>query len=444
MLKLKNYHGKKVGILGFGISGKPLFEALKSAGSEIFLWDDNLKDEAYSKYLLPPTDVNWQEVEQLIISPGIQHQGEKAHPLLRNLSNKCEIFCDIELFYRTLDDSNKTIAVTGTNGKSTTTALICHILKTNGQNSQMGGNIGVAVSTMQVERHQSFVLELSSYQLEKLIDAHFNIAVLTNITPDHLEMHGDMESYTKAKIRIFDKQSQYDYAIVAIDNAICLSVANKLASPNIIKVSKEMILDKGISLVGGVIYDNYFSNKAVKFNQPLCLSGSHNSENIACAVAATLAYGLKLEDIIEAIASFKPLEHRLEYVGEKEGIKFVNDSKGTNFDSTKHALAAFDNIHWIAGGKAKEGGIIGFEAYIDHLKSAYLIGASQDDFATQIGTSIPYIKCDTLDNAFTCATKNAKAGDVILLSPAAASTDQWKSFEERGTAFKKLFNDFNS
>ena len=439
MLELKNYHGKKIGILGMGISGKALFESLKKAGAQIFLWDDKLNDEAYGAYKLDPTSSRWQEVEELVISPGIQHQGVNAHPLLKNLSKGCKIYCDVELFYKCLDKSNKTIAITGTNGKSTVTALTNHILQQCGIKSEMCGNIGIPVSSIDIHQGEAYVVELSSYQLDKLIDAKFNIAVLTNITPDHLEMHGDMHSYVAAKAKIFERQAEGDFGIMCIDNEICNSLFKILGRENIIPVSKSIILAAGISLVGGYVYDNYFTHERAEFKQPEFLSGAHNSENIVCAVAACLASGLNLKDIIEAICSFKPLEHRLEYVGTHNGVKYVNDSKGTNFDSTRHALAAYQNIHWIAGGKAKEGGIDGFGAYIDSIKHAYLIGSSQDDFAEQLGTKIAFTKCDNLENAFNLAAQNAIAGDVVLLSPAAASLDQWKNFEERGRAFKEFF-----
>jgi UDP-N-acetylmuramoylalanine--D-glutamate ligase len=440
MLKLKNYRGKKIGILGLGLSGKALFEALKKAGADIVLWDDRLENGAYQAYIAHPEHPKWHDIEQLIISPGIQHRGAFAHPVVSKLNKSCEIFCDIELFYRSLTATNKTIAITGTNGKSTTTALIAHILEFCGIDVQMAGNIGVPVSSINIVEHESYVLELSSYQLDKLCDAHFNISVLTNITPDHLEMHGNMTNYTNAKMRIFDKQTQSDYGIVCVDNRVCVEISMRLTEQNFIAVSKERILDLGVSLVKGIIYDHYFQNQAIEFHQPIALSGSHNSENIICAIAATLAFGLKLEAILDAIYCFEPLAHRLEYLGNKGGVSFVNDSKGTNFDSTRHALAAYQNIHWIAGGKAKEGGIEGFEEYVGHIKAAYLIGSSESAFAQTIGTSIPYIKCGTLERAFNLAVANATEGDVILLSPASASTDQWKNFEERGEAFRLFFN----
>ena len=420
-----------------GISGKAIFESLKNAGAEIFLWDDKLNDQAYADYKLEPTNAKWQEVEALVISPGIQHQGANAHPLLANLSKTCKVFCDVELFYQCLDKTNKTIAITGTNGKSTVTALINHILQECDVKSQMCGNIGVAVSSIDIHSGETYVIELSSYQLDKLINAKFNIAVLTNITSDHLEMHGNMENYIAAKTKVFNGQVRGDYGIICIENEICNSLFNKLNRENIIPVSRSSKLNGGISFVGGNIYDNYFSHESIKFSQPEILNGNHNSENIICAIAACLARGLNLKDIIEAISSFKPLEHRLEYAGTHQGVKYVNDSKGTNFDSTRHALTAFSNIHWIAGGQAKEGGIDGFAAYQKYIKHVYLIGSSQDDFANQLGTSIAYTKCGNLENAFNLAARNAMAGDVVLLSPAAASTDQWKNFEERGKAFKE-------
>jgi UDP-N-acetylmuramoylalanine--D-glutamate ligase len=448
MLKLKGYNNKNVGVLGLGISGMSAYECLQSAGANVIVWDDNLKDIKSSVRLTPIDDQKWLEIEELVISPGIPHRSSNAHPLINKLNKQCKIFCDIELFYKHLEDNNKTIAITGTNGKSTTTALVGHIINECGLEAKICGNIGVAVTSVAISKNCTYILELSSYQLDKLIDAKFNISALTNITPDHLVMHGGMEGYIQAKKKIFSHQGAEDYSIVCIDDGDCMRLYRELsASSNkqkVIPVSKRNILNNGISLVNGVIYDGYFTKNSVEFMQPISLSGAHNSENVIIAIAACLSFGLKIEQIKNAISSFQSLEHRAEFVGEYKGVKFINDSKGTNFESTRHCLAAFKNIHWILGGVAKEGGIDGFDGYKENIKSAYLIGQSQDQFAKNLSKVLPYHKCGDLYSAFKLAMQSAVEGDVILLSPSCASFDQWKNFEERGKAFKKLFAQLNA
>ena len=441
MTNLQNYKNKNVGILGLGKSGIATFNYLKALQANIYLWDD-YPSEIYQDYMVKPNDPKWQEIDELIISPGIAHKFPKPHELIANLNPKCKIFCDIELFAKSMQKNNKIIGITGTNGKSTTTALTHHILAYNNVKNEMCGNIGVPALSIKISNDTLYVVEVSSYQLDKLVDSKFDIAVLTNITRDHLAMHNGMDGYIEAKLRIFKYQTKDDYGVICIDNQFCKNIYQQLkqsSQAKIIAVSKKEILANGVSYFEGIIYDNYFSHQTIKLTTPITLSGEHNQENMICAITASLASGLTLKQIVSAIESFKSLEHRAEYVGEHKGVIYINDSKGTNFESTRHCLAAFNNIHWILGGVAKEGGIDGFEEYKKHIKQAYLIGESQNQFAKILQDKIAFIKCGNLKNAFNEASINAKSGDAIILSPACASLDQWKNFEERGKAFKEYF-----
>ena len=395
------------GVFGLGKSGKATVDYLLQRNNQVFAWDDSEASRAGIK-CTEITQWNWNKIEVLILSPGIPLTHPKPHPVveLAHKHNK-KIICDIELLW--LDNKNaQFIGITGTNGKSTTTALIGHILKENNFDVAVGGNLGTAALTL--GKHKYYVLEMSSYQLDLIDQTHFDIAVWINISPDHLDRHGDINGYIKAKKNIFKNVNTT--AIIGVDDEYSKQVAAEI--PNAITISNK--------------------DKLGEF--PL-LPGEHNRQNISAAYQVAKALGISHKNTIRAIGSFPGLEHRIETVAEINGVKFVNDSKATNADSTQHALAAFDNIYWIAGGVPKAGGITSLEKYFPRIKKAYLIGQASDEFAATLESKVTYEKCGDMQNAVKQAAHDAKNG-TVLLSPACASFDQYKNFEERGAFFKKL------
>lgn len=416
---------KKFGVFGLGVSGIATMKYLKSKEADFIAFDNNLSqiekiaqaNPELAPHMKNLEDPQWYDIDYLIFSPGIA----LTHPVTK-FGKK--IICDIELFYLN-NTQHKFIGITGTNGKSTTTALITHILKFNGINAIMGGNIGVPVLELDTTDEKAvYVFEVSSFQLDLLDKTKFDVAVLLNITPDHLDRHGSMENYRRAKYKIFANQTLENHPVinVSLDHGERMFTFSE-------KESADLIIQDNILKYAGKEYQLPYNNS---------LLGKHNQQNIAAGSACLINFGLKPEQIITALPSFVGLKHRMQYIKKHNQVIFINDSKATNADSSSHALASFDNIIWIAGGEAKEGGIESLAQYFPKIKTALLIGQAQDDFASTLGSKAKWQKCDDLTNAFKIACEIAKPGDVILLSPACASYDQWKNFEERGDAFIKL------
>jgi len=489
------YKNKRFGVFGLGLSGLATMKYLASHKAEFIAADDQLNAilNISSNYpelaanLKELTDDSWQKIDYLILSPGIALTHPNPHPVVE-LARKvnAKIICDIELLY--LDNPNAFfIGITGTNGKSTTTALITHILKHNGVNAILGGNIGVPVLDLKaIDKNTVFVIEASSFQLDLLDKTKFNIALLLNISPDHLDRHGNMENYTKSKYRIFKHQNRSMLSSLPAalaegedpeknfqldprsslrsskDDGIGLKCSSKDNNSEMKYLSKDdgnffavqdtAIINLDFAPVTNsitfsenkksdvTIIDNilYYADKSYILPDNNSLLGKHNQQNLAASIACCIKYGLSIEQIIAAIPSFVGLKHRMQYLGEHKQVTFINDSKATNADSSAKALASFDNIIWIAGGVAKEGGIASLKEYFPKIKQALLIGKSQAEFAQTCGEMVAWQKCDNLTTAFKIACETSIPGDVVLLSPACASYDQWKNFEERGDFFIKM------
>ena len=435
MINLSCLKGYKIGVFGLGKSGKATVAALQKAGALVIAYDDSVildKDD----YIVPIDQKIWTEIHFLILSPGIS----LAHPIAKlAYSNNIKIIGDIELLYKARNQATF-IGITGTNGKSTTTSLIGHIIKTINPTAEIGGNIGVPV--LSLKEVDCYILELSSFQLELIDSLRFNIAVILNITKDHLDRHLSMENYIQAKINII--KNKPDYLIINIDNDITKKIAEEFAGKmKIIPISTEIKLEEGISFLDdNIIYHN---NKPIEIGVLKYLPGKHNRENIAASFAAALAYNVPIDNIISALYTFKGLEHRAELVSTYKNLTFINDSKATNAEASKGALLAFDNIYWIVGGVPKEGGIDQLIPLFGKVKEAFLIGKSSKEFGEVcLKNNLAHQYCDNLKNAFKLASMNAlktHEDAVILLSPACASYDQWQNFEERGYAFKKLVSD---
>lgn len=454
MIAATGFERKNVAVLGLGKSGLATARSLEAGGAKVFAWDDAAeKREEAAKEGFTLADSRgwvWEHLSALILSPGIPLTHPKPHEaVLKAQAAGVEVIGDIELFQRALRASGKKarlVAITGTNGKSTTTALVGHMVRRCGDNAQVGGNIGKPVLELEApEATTVYVVEVSSYQIDLAPSLAPNVAVLLNITPDHIDRHGTVEHYAAVKARLFALQGETDTAVIGIDDmrtsSICTDVtARRIAQ--VIPISVGKALSRGVYALNGVLYENLAAQgvKAGDLAGIKTLAGAHNWQNAAAAYAVGRALGYHRERILAAFESFPGLAHRMEIVGETDGVRFVNDSKATNADAASKALATYDNIYWIIGGKAKEGGITSLEEWFPRIRRAYLIGDAASEFAETLKGKVEAIHCGTLDRAVEAASRDALADlaefKVVLLSPACASFDQFKSFEERGDVFR--------
>ncbi len=423
------YKGQKIGVFGLGKAGEASVAALTVGGAEVFADDDKHRRTPYQ-------DWPWAELKALVLAPGVAKTHACAQAAIKH---NVPIIGDIEILCRAQPDARK-IGITGTNGKSTTTTLIGHILQAAGERVEVGGNLGTAaLSLAPLGKGETYVIELSSYQLDLVHSTHFNVAVFLNITPDHLDRHGDMAGYIAAKKHIFDRQTADDVAIIAVDDEYTKELAKNLCGPRVVEVSSQRKLAQGIYVLDGVLHDGALT---FDISNIASLTGAHNWQNAALAYAVARAQGVAPEKIIAAMKSFPGLRHRLQLVKTIAGVRFINDSKATNADAVQHALKPYQNIYWIAGGKAKAGGIEPLEPLFSHIARAYLIGEAEQMFAKTLDGKVEVARCGTLENAVKKAAADAFAegreGAVVLLSPACASFDQFNSFEHRGDVFCEL------
>ncbi|TXN04989.1 UDP-N-acetylmuramoyl-L-alanine--D-glutamate ligase [Methylobacterium sp. WL64] len=443
------FAGQKVALFGLGGSGLATANALKAGGAEVIAWDDNADSVARAQdaglgtqYL---READWSGFMALVLSPGVPLTHPEPHWTVR-LAHEAgvEIIGDIELFCRerrAQSPEAPLVAITGTNGKSTTTALIAHVLAQAGRDVQMGGNIGTAIlSLAPPDAGRVHVIEMSSFQIDLTPGLDPTVGVLMNITPDHLDRHGTMEQYAAIKERLI---AGAGLAVVGIDDGPSRAIAERRAG-DLVRVhvpAGDALCADAVTVRDGIVRDPDGTALA-DINGIGSLRGAHNWQNAAVAVAVARALGLTPEAIQAGLSSFPGLPHRMEEVGRRGAVLFVNDSKATNADSTEKALTAFRDIHWILGGKAKEGGIFPLVPYFQRVAHAYLIGAASDAFAATLEGVVPYTRCETLDVAVPRAAENAAASGapepVVLLSPACASYDQFRNFEIRGDRFRAL------
>jgi UDP-N-acetylmuramoylalanine--D-glutamate ligase len=411
------FAGQRYGVFGLARSGLATAATLSASGAEVLAWDD--AEAARTRFQGPLTDLNTADLSgctAIIVSPGVPHS---AAIFARAAAAGVPVIGDIELFAQARADMppHKVIGITGTNGKSTTTALLHHLLTASGRAAAMGGNIGLPILAQNpLPAGGIWVLELSSYQLEITRSLACEVAILLNITPDHLDRHGTMEAYAAAKRRLFAMQAATATAIT--DRAS----ARNWAMPG--GPAATTILSDDIALEG-------------QSGWP-ALQGPHNLANARAAVAAARAIGLNTHEIAHGLATYPGLPHRMERIASRHGVLYVNDSKATNPDSTAPALAAFPNTHWIAGGKAKGDNLDTLLPYLGGVRAAYLIGEAAPLFGQILGPHLPVRQCGTLDMAVADAAASARPGDTVLLSPACASFDQFRDFEARGQAFRTL------
>ncbi|MFG6079298.1 UDP-N-acetylmuramoyl-L-alanine--D-glutamate ligase [Paracoccus litorisediminis] len=460
MIPVQGIENQTIAVLGLGRSGRATAAALAEGGAKVVVWDDGADTRAQAEtdgltVLDLTRDANWDGVSALITSPGIPHLYPKPHPVIAKAYELgVPVDNDIGLFFRSFatrdwdqfDTAPRVIAITGSNGKSTTTALIHHILKEAGRPTQIGGNIGTGVLSLEPAIDgEVVVLELSSYQTDLARALTPDIAVFTNLSPDHLDRHGGPGGYFAAKRRLFAEGGP-DRAVIGVDEVEGRYLADQLAmgpaDDRVIRISSGQKLERfGWSVFARKGFlSEYRKGRQVAsldLREVTGLPGEHNHQNAAAAYAATRAVGIAPREIERAFHSFTGLPHRSQTIAEIDGVRWVNDSKATNVDAAAKALTAFQNIRWIAGGMGKDGGIEALAPHLGQVVKAYLIGHSARDFALQIGQT-PYEIAETMDQAVARARAEAQPGETVLLAPAAASFDQYPNFEKRGEHFTAL------
>jgi len=454
MIEAVMYKGQHVAVFGLGKSGMSTVRSLVNGKAHVYAYDDSqdMREQLSAcqlqhVYVTDPTSWDWKKMAALVLSPGIPLFYPTPHPVVKQAQAvHCPIISDNEVLYAACPAASY-VGITGTNGKSTTTSLIYHLLHQAGHQTQIGGNIGIPVLSLNPMKAPGiFVLELSSYQLDLSNKMHCEVGVILNVTPDHLDRHNTMQEYITAKQRIFRHQTSGNKAIIGVDDAYGVAMVEALKTQSggglVIPISSRKRQPGGVSVLEGVIYDDMVSPKTIPIGTVDHLKGEHNAQNIAAAYAAVKHFGIGDGQFIAGLRSFVGLDHRMQYMGVLGNVTFYNDSKATNADATAKALTVSDHVFWIAGGQAKAGGITSLESYFPHVKHAYLIGDAQEDFARTLEGKVAYTKSGTLEKAVEQATRAAMASAyrdaVVLLSPACASFDQFQNFMVRGERFGAL------
>ncbi len=471
MITAKAFAGKHYAVLGLARSGLATVEALLASGARVTAWDDKEEARDRAARLAPsprrgegwgegargsseltsaehphPTlslqgegleianlnEVDLRQLDSIVVTPGLPLN---RHPIAQRARDaNVEIIGDIELFARARPElpPHKVVGITGTNGKSTTTALIHHILKTAGVPTEMGGNIGLPILAQDpLPDGGVYVLELSSYQIDLTQSLDCDVAVLLNITPDHLDRYDSFEAYAASKSRLFNMQSAKHVPVVAVDDHNTRTVHAQLLTSG---------RNGAIGVATSDLSDLSFwdaNERSHQFDWP-ALQGPHNAQNAAAAITVCRSLGVDDDGIEEGLFTYSGLPHRMERVREKDGVLFVNDSKATNPTATAPALAAFPKIRWILGGQAKTDSLDECAPHFGHVMKAYTIGEAGEMFASLLSPHMDVAECVTLDEAVRTAASEAKPGDTVLLSPACASFDQFRDFEARGDAFRDL------
>jgi UDP-N-acetylmuramoylalanine--D-glutamate ligase len=435
--------GLRCAVVGLGRMGLPAARALAAMGATVTVWDDSETARAAATGLVVARhDVS--TLDALVLSPGIPHRLPQAHPIAAEaIAAGVPILSDADLLYRAVRASGskaRFAGITGTNGKSTTTALLAHIIATAGRPVAAGGNLGTAALALPwLPDDGVYVLEMSSYMLERLATLRFDAASMLNLSADHIDRHGDMAGYALAKRAIFDRQTAADTAVLGVDDAMSRAMAAELRSQpaHVITVSGAAAAE--FHGEGTVLRDR--DGIIADLASARALPGAHNMQNAAAAAAMALALGIPRSAIAEGIRTYPGLPHRQENVGTIDGVTFINDSKATNADSTAWALGCYDRLIWIAGGMAKEGGIAPLAPYFPRVALALLIGRDAPALAATLAAhNVPHRIVTTLEAATAEAWSAARAGlaPVVLLSPACASWDQFTGFDQRGDRFRAL------
>jgi UDP-N-acetylmuramoylalanine--D-glutamate ligase len=416
------WRGKRYAVLGLARSGLATVDALVASGADVVAWDSNeaARAKVQGAALGDPVEIDLAGFAGVAVSPGVPLN---THPIAARAAEAgVPVIGDIELFAEARAEmpAHRVVGITGTNGKSTTTALIHHIVETAGIPARLGGNIGLPILGQDpLPEGGVYVLELSSYQIDLTHSLDCDVAVLLNITPDHLDRYAGFEAYAASKARLFAMQSKGHAAVIGIGDAPSAAIAREVAvsgrGEDLTRIAPGTCMDQ---------------------SRWPALQGPHNAQNALAAIAACEALGIPQAAIDKGLESFPGLPHRMERVKTVNGVLFVNDSKATNADSTAPALSAYPKIHWILGGKAKTNDLDACRPGFPHVVKAYTIGDAGEMFAQLLEGEMPVERSGTLDVAVKAAAANAQPGEVVLLSPACASFDQFKDYEARGQAFR--------
>jgi UDP-N-acetylmuramoylalanine--D-glutamate ligase len=464
MIPARSYSGKTVGAFGLARSGLATVRALKAGGAEVIAWDDKEPArnaaQADGATVLQWRNWPWDRLAALILSPGIPLTHNPHDIVVRARQARVPIIGDVELFGREIRSDKDTasrapvIAITGTNGKSTTTALIGHILNACGFAAEVGGNIGKAVLELDPPAARTvYVIEMSSYQIDLSPGFVPDVSILSNITPDHLDRHGTMENYAAVKESLLHNTARTGSVVIGVDDSFTSGIFTKMAATggaSAVPVSVRKVLGRGVFVVDGILYDaqSQRPTPVVNLREAANLPGVHNWQNAALAYAAVKPYVKDSRAISSAILTFPGLAHRIETVGFIGKTRFVNDSKATNAEAAERALVCYPDIFWIAGGKAKDGGIESLSPHFSRIHKAYLIGDAAEAFGHTLKDKVEYEIAGTLDvavrHAAEGAARSAAPAPVVLLSPACASFDQFKDFEQRGDAFRAIFTQLST
>ena len=458
MIPVTSFAGKTVAVFGLGGSGLASCHALKAGGAEVIAGDDGaerLAEAARAGFVTADLrNVDWSGFAALILTPGAPLTHPAPHwSVLMARQAGVEVIGDIELFCRERRrhaGQAPFVAITGTNGKSTTTALVAHLLGSAGHDVQLGGNIGTAILSLEPPRAgRVHVIEMSSYQIDLTPTLDPSVGILLNVSEDHIDRHGSLRNYAAVKERLVARVQRDGSAIIGVDDDWCRSSAERIerSGKRVLRVSVVRSLADGLYVEGDeIIQASTAGARPIASLRGIgSLRGVHNAQNAACAAGAALALGLTPEAVQSGLRSFPGLAHRMETIARKGRVLFVNDSKATNADSAAKALACFSDIFWIAGGKPKTGGISSLAGFFPRIRKAYLIGEAATGFAAELERKVPSVVAGTLDRAVELAARDAEAAaemaPVVLLSPACASFDQFRNFEVRGDKFRELVRD---
>ena len=455
MIEAHSFAGKTVAVFGMGLSGLAAGRSLLAGGASVLAWDDGEKGREAAKAAgLPLVDLkaaDWGAVDALVLAPGVPLTHPEPHWTVKLAhAHGAEIIGDTEIFMRErrrARTASPVVAITGTNGKSTTTALTHHLLEAAALDAVRGGNIGTAVLDLPPFKDgRHYVLELSSYQIDLTPSLDPDAGILLNITPDHLDRHGTLENYAAVKEKLFAHPAEAGTALIGADDGFCDAIAARTVARGMktLRISASHPVHAGIYAQGSELFevaDGKVTNR-VQLAGIGSLRGAHNAQNASAALAAARSLGLPWDKLAQTLRTFPGLAHRMEEIRRIRHVLFVNDSKATNADAAERALSSFSNIYWIAGGQPKAGGIESLAPYLPRIRKAYLIGEAAEAFSKTVGGNLLCTISNTLDRAVADASADAlsAAGDeaVVLLSPACASFDQFPNFEVRGDTFRVL------
>jgi len=455
MIPVRAFEGQTVAVFGLARTGLAAARALVAGGAQVALWDEKPASRAVAEAegftLTDLKTADWSQFAALMLSPGVPLTHPAPHWTVERAKQAgVEILGDMELFARAVNAAPehkrpKIVAITGTNGKSTTTALIGHVCAQAGRDVRIGGNIGIGVLDLpDMHGGAVYVLEMSSYQLDLTSSLHADVTVILNLSPDHLERHGSMEGYVTAKRRILLNQGKGDTAVIGVDDQWGQQICTEITAANrrtIVPISASKAMGRGIYVLQGLLYDATGERAAevADLNRARSLPGRHNWQNAAAAYAAAKGLGIAADEAAEHLLTFPGLAHRMETVATLGRVRFVNDSKATNADAARQALSSYPKSYWIAGGQPKAGGIESLTDLFGRVAKAYLVGEAAPAFAQTLKGHAPTVESGTIDAAVAQAYADAAATGqdaIVLLSPAAASFDQFTDFEARGEAFR--------